>query len=50
MPDERGRVLANLIESVDGGSAAHRLVLEPYGYRRYRVGGFDYALEPRRDA
>jgi maltose alpha-D-glucosyltransferase/alpha-amylase len=47
VPDERGRILANLIEtdeSVADEGTAHRLVLEPYGYRWYRVGGFDYAL------
>jgi hypothetical protein len=27
----------------DGGR--HRLVLEPYGYRWYRVGGLDYLLK-----
>jgi maltose alpha-D-glucosyltransferase/alpha-amylase len=48
VPDERGRVLANLIEtdeSVAADTAVHRLVLEPYSYRWYRVGGFDYALK-----
>jgi maltose alpha-D-glucosyltransferase/alpha-amylase len=45
--DERGRVLTNLIEpaeSVADDSGAQTLVLEPYGYRWYRVGGLDYAL------
>ena len=48
MPDERGRVLANLIEpdeSVADRNSAHELVIEPYGYRWYRVGGFDYAVQ-----
>ncbi|HEX6700862.1 MAG TPA: alpha-amylase family protein [Gaiellaceae bacterium] len=47
IPGERGRLLANLIEgdeSVADARGVHKLVLEPYGYRWYRVGGFDYAL------
>ena len=47
IPGERGRLLANLIEgdeSVADERGVHRLVVEPYGYRWYRVGGFDYAL------
>jgi maltose alpha-D-glucosyltransferase/alpha-amylase len=50
VPDERGRVLSNLIdseESVAGESDAHTIVVGPYGYRWYRVGGLDYALQPQ---
>jgi maltose alpha-D-glucosyltransferase / alpha-amylase len=48
VPVERGRLLANLIdpdESVAHPGTSHRLVLEPFDYRWYRVGGFDYALQ-----
>jgi maltose alpha-D-glucosyltransferase/alpha-amylase len=42
-----GRLLVNLL-SEDHGHAGedgrHRLVIEPYGYRWYRVGGLDYLL------
>jgi maltose alpha-D-glucosyltransferase/alpha-amylase len=51
VPDERGGVLADLIESdesVAREETTHELVLEPYGYRWYRVGGFDYALRRER--
>jgi maltose alpha-D-glucosyltransferase/alpha-amylase len=47
VPDERGRLLSNLIEpdeSVADENTTHRLVLGPYGYRWYRVGPLDYAL------
>jgi maltose alpha-D-glucosyltransferase/alpha-amylase len=44
---EHGRLLVNLL-SQDHSRARedgkHYLVLEPYGYRWYRVGGLDYLL------
>ncbi len=45
---EEGRDLINLLtedhsHADDGG--AHRILLEPYGYRWYRVGGLDYLLK-----
>jgi maltose alpha-D-glucosyltransferase / alpha-amylase len=44
---EQGRLLINLL-SEDHSRAErddrHRLVIEPYGYRWYRVGGLDYLL------
>ena len=51
VPDERGGVLADLFESdesVAREGTTHELVLEPYGYGWYRVGGFDYALRRAR--
>jgi maltose alpha-D-glucosyltransferase/alpha-amylase len=45
--DEGGEVLASLLdhgESRAGENGAHRLSLEPYAYRWYRVGGLEYAL------
>lgn len=48
VPDDRGARLANLLErdeSRAGPGGTHRLVLEPYAYRWYRVGGLDYALQ-----
>src|SRR5438477_2458852 len=57
---EHGRLLVNLLShdhSRAGDDGKHRLVLEPYGYRWYRVGGLDYLLkrsdideQPGRDA
>jgi maltose alpha-D-glucosyltransferase / alpha-amylase len=47
LADERGRVLANLLSedhSFAGEDGRHRIVLEGYGYRWYRVGGLDYLL------
>jgi maltose alpha-D-glucosyltransferase/alpha-amylase len=47
IPDERGRLLSNLIdidESVADETRTHKLVIGAYGYRWYRVGGHDYAL------
>ena len=35
-------------ESRARGSGAHHLVLDPYGYRWFRVGGLNYALRARR--
>src|SRR5689334_17131743 len=42
-----GRMLVNLLSedhSRAGEDGRHRLVMEPYGYRWYRVGGLDYLL------
>src|SRR5262249_9441683 len=42
-----GRLLVNLLSedhSHAGEDGRHRLVIEPYGYRWYRVGGLDYLL------
>jgi maltose alpha-D-glucosyltransferase/alpha-amylase len=44
---EQGRVLSNLLSedhSVSGDDGKHRLVIEGYGYRWFRVGGLDYLL------
>jgi maltose alpha-D-glucosyltransferase/alpha-amylase len=44
---EHGRLLVNLLSedhSRAGRNGRHRLVIEPYGYRWYRVGGLDYLL------
>ena len=38
------RLLAEDHSHADDGGR-HRLVLEPYGYRWYRVGGLDYLLK-----
>lgn len=47
LPDDMGNLLINLL-SEDHSQAddrgRHTLVLEPYGYRWYRVGGLDYLL------
>ncbi|MGJ4888381.1 alpha-amylase family protein [Bradyrhizobium sp. HKCCYLRH3099] len=47
LPDNTGKLLINLL-SEDHSHAdergRHTLVLEPYGYRWYRVGGLDYLL------
>jgi maltose alpha-D-glucosyltransferase/alpha-amylase len=45
--DDRDRTLINLLSenhSHADASGRHRVVLEPYGYRWYRVGGLDYLL------
>jgi maltose alpha-D-glucosyltransferase / alpha-amylase len=45
---EAGKLLVNLLSedhSQAGGSGRHKLVLEGYGYRWYRVGGLDYLLK-----
>jgi maltose alpha-D-glucosyltransferase/alpha-amylase len=48
LPGEAGKLLVNLL-SEDHSHAddrgRHRLVLEGYGYRWYRVGGLDYLLK-----
>jgi maltose alpha-D-glucosyltransferase/alpha-amylase len=44
---EHGRLLVNLLaedHSHAGKNGRHRLVIEGYGYRWYRVGGLDYLL------
>jgi maltose alpha-D-glucosyltransferase/alpha-amylase len=45
---QEGRLLVNLLSEdhsqADGGGR-HRLLLEAYGYRWYRVGGLDYLLK-----
>jgi maltose alpha-D-glucosyltransferase / alpha-amylase len=44
---EQGRLLINLLSedhSRAGAHGKHRLVIEGYGYRWYRVGGLDYLL------
>lgn len=46
--DRDGHRLANLLTSAHSEADArgvHRIVLEPYGYRWYRVGGLGYLLE-----
>ena len=43
-----GRMLVNLLtddHSKSGDDGRHHLLLEPYGYRWYRVGGLDYLLK-----
>ena len=43
-----GRVLVNLLSdnhSYAAKDGKHRLLLEAYGYRWYRVGGLDYLLK-----
>jgi maltose alpha-D-glucosyltransferase/alpha-amylase len=47
-PDEKGCVLVNLLSddhSQPDASGRHSMLLEPYGYRWYRVGGLDYLLK-----
>jgi maltose alpha-D-glucosyltransferase/alpha-amylase len=46
-PGENGRLLINLLSedhSQAGTDGKHRLLLEAYAYRWYRVGGLDYLL------
>jgi maltose alpha-D-glucosyltransferase / alpha-amylase len=48
LPGEAGRHLINLLaedHSEANGRGQHKLVLEPYGYRWFRVGGLDYLLK-----
>jgi maltose alpha-D-glucosyltransferase/alpha-amylase len=52
VPGEEGLRLVNLLSadhSVADESGVHRIVLEPFGYRWYRVGGLTYLLN-RTDA
>ncbi len=47
LKDERGNDLTNLLSpdhSTAGSNGKHRVCLEGYGYRWYRVGGLDYLL------
>jgi maltose alpha-D-glucosyltransferase/alpha-amylase len=48
LPGDAGKLLVNLL-SEDHSRAdergRHRLVMEGYGYRWYRVGGLDYLLK-----
>jgi len=45
--DERDCLLANLLsdDHSQAENGSHRIVLEPYGYRWYRVCGLDYLLK-----
>jgi maltose alpha-D-glucosyltransferase/alpha-amylase len=48
LPGDAGKLLINLLaedHSRADGRGQHRIVLEPYGYRWYRVGGLDYLLK-----
>jgi maltose alpha-D-glucosyltransferase/alpha-amylase len=48
LPDDAGAHLINLLaedHSHADRRGQHRVVLEPYGYRWYRVGGLDYLLK-----
>ncbi|TYL78062.1 alpha-amylase family protein [Bradyrhizobium cytisi] len=48
LPDDAGEHLINLLaedHSHADKRGQHRVVLEPYGYRWYRVGGLDYLLK-----
>jgi maltose alpha-D-glucosyltransferase/alpha-amylase len=52
LKEQEGRLLVNLLSedhSQADGRGMHRLLLEAYGYRWYRVGGLDYLLK-RSDA
>jgi maltose alpha-D-glucosyltransferase/alpha-amylase len=45
--DEQSKLLINLLSedhSHADDSGRHRIIIEPYGYRWYRVGGLDYLL------
>jgi maltose alpha-D-glucosyltransferase/alpha-amylase len=47
VPGKQGKLLVNLLaedHSRANKSGKHRIMLEGYGYRWYRVGGFDYLL------
>jgi maltose alpha-D-glucosyltransferase/alpha-amylase len=47
-PNSSDEALVNLLSedhSLPSKSGAHQIVLEPYGYRWYRVGGLDYLLK-----
>jgi maltose alpha-D-glucosyltransferase / alpha-amylase len=47
VPGEDGKLLVNLLaedHSRANESGKHRIMLEGYGYRWYRVGGLDYLL------
>jgi maltose alpha-D-glucosyltransferase/alpha-amylase len=47
VPGKHGRLLVNLLSdehSHGDGDGKHRILIEAYGYRWYRVGGLDYLL------
>jgi maltose alpha-D-glucosyltransferase/alpha-amylase len=47
VPGEQGKLLVNLLaedHSRANQSGKHRIMLEGYGYRWYRIGGLDYLL------
>jgi maltose alpha-D-glucosyltransferase/alpha-amylase len=47
LPSQPGSLLVNLLSddhSTPAANGAHRLLMEPYGYRWFRVGGLDYLL------
>jgi maltose alpha-D-glucosyltransferase/alpha-amylase len=47
VPEEESRTLVNLLSEDHsyGKNGRHCILLEPYGYRWYRVGGLDYLLK-----
>jgi maltose alpha-D-glucosyltransferase/alpha-amylase len=48
LPGDIGKLLINLLAENHSHADArgrHKLVIEPYGYRWYRVGGLDYLLK-----
>ncbi len=48
LPGEAAKLLVNLLSedhSRTNKRGKHRVVLEPYGYRWYRIGGLDYLLK-----
>jgi maltose alpha-D-glucosyltransferase/alpha-amylase len=48
VPNQKSRILVNLLSedhSYPVRKASHRILLEPYGYRWFRVGGLDYLLK-----
>jgi maltose alpha-D-glucosyltransferase/alpha-amylase len=48
LPREQGRMLVNLLTEEHSHADArnrHQVLLQPYGYRWYRVGGLDYLLK-----
>jgi maltose alpha-D-glucosyltransferase/alpha-amylase len=48
LKDDQGKLLVNLLtddHSRAGERGRHEVLLEPYGYRWYRVGGLDYLLK-----
>ncbi|HJW94384.1 MAG TPA: trehalose synthase, partial [Thermoanaerobaculia bacterium] len=52
IPDRERSSLINLLSEghSDGdGSGTHKLAIEGYGYRWYRVGGLDYILKRKKE-
>jgi maltose alpha-D-glucosyltransferase/alpha-amylase len=48
LPKDQGKLLVNLLtddHSRANDRGRHDVLLEPYGYRWYRVGGLDYLLK-----